>query len=358
MHKTAYRRVAYLSENNSSAQFRYRVENLAAACRSSCDWRISSFLRSDIKKLYESSPDFTLLVIERQTAKNQEIPNLIKTAKKQGIKVIFDLDDLIFDFRDLPILMSSTNSKNIPYWLGYVWGIRNIAKLADGFLTTNDFLSKKLQRSFDRPVAVISNSLNKAQIDASEAFLKHQIAHPGFRIGYFSGSPTHTKDFRLIEPELIRFLKAHADAELKIVGYMDFSKSAQSLLGSGRISFEPPVDYLKLQEKIAEVNVNLAPLVENDFTNCKSELKFFEAAIVETTTIASPTFAFKTSIKDGETGFLARPGEWFKKLEYLYSHPEENRNIARSAKAYCLKEYYGKNLLKTIEAAYEKLSQI
>ena len=32
-----------------------------------------------------------------------------------------------------------------------------------------------------------------------------------------------------------------------------------------------PVEYLKLQKLVAEVDVNIAPLVINDFTNCKSE---------------------------------------------------------------------------------------
>ena len=34
----------------------------------------------------------------------------------------------------------------------------------------------------------------------------------------------------------------------------------------------------------------------NKFTNCKSELKFFEAAIAETVTVASPTFNYKNAI--------------------------------------------------------------
>ena len=104
---------------------------------------------------------------------------------------------------------------------------------------------------------------------------------------------------------------------------------------------------------MAEVDVNIAPLVLNDFTNCKSELKFFEAAAVETTTIASPSYTFKRAIKDGENGFLAQPGEWYEKLEYLYKHPEENKKIAKRARKYALKHYYGKEFLKEVEAAYD-----
>jgi glycosyltransferase involved in cell wall biosynthesis len=104
---------------------------------------------------------------------------------------------------------------------------------------------------------------------------------------------------------------------------------------------------------MAEVDVNIAPLVINDFTNCKSELKFFEAAAVETTTIASPNYSFKKAITDGKNGFLAKPEEWYQKLEYLYNHPEENRKIALEAKKYALKHYYGEEFLKEVEETYD-----
>ena len=317
------RRILYLVENESFIQFRYRVKNILAACEKSRDYHVDFLKVSESKKIESALPNTDLLIFARQTSKNSVIPNLISLARKHGVKVIFDLDDLIFDYRDLPLLMRSTNSKNIFYWTGYFWGIRRIAKLADGFLATNDFLARKLQRSFKKPVAVIPNSLNAEQISVSEKYLKSQKPHHGFTLGYFSGSPTHAKDFHLIESSLITFKK--------------------------------PVDYRKLQAEMAAVDVNLAPLVLNDFTNCKSELKFFEAAVVETPTIASPTHAFKQAIKDGETGLLAQPNEWLDKLELLYNDPGTARKIALAAKGYCLKTYYGKNFLIQIEKAYDAL---
>lgn len=349
------RSILYVVEDTKSAQFRYRVKNIIAACQNSQNYTVDFLRISELAKIEQALPDISALIFERQTSKNSTIPKLIKSAQKKGIKVIFDLDDLIFDYRDLPLLMYSTNSKNIFYWTGYFWGIRRIAKRADGFITTNRFLAKKLECSFKKPVAVISNSLNAEQISVSEKYLKSQKSHKGFILGYFSGSPTHAKDFRLIEPDLINFLKKHEDASLKIVGYMDFSARVKSLIDTGKIKFEPPVSYLKLQEKIAEVDVNLAPLIDNDFTNCKSELKFFEAAIVETPTLATPTFAFKKAIKQGQTGFLCRAGEWLPTLEKLYSDPALRTKVALAAKDYCLKTYHGQNFLKEVEGAYDAL---
>ena len=292
------------------------------------------------------------MVILRQTAKNNVIPSLIRKAKENGVKVLFDLDDLVFDYQDVGLVSNTVKEKNILYWIGYFWGIRRIAKKVDGFLCTNDYLGKKLKRSFGKNYSVIPNSLNEEQIKMSNECIKHK-KHDGFRIGYFSGSPTHAKDFRLIEPEIIQFLNKHKDAKLNIVGYMDCSDEVNQLKKEGKVETMSMVNYLELQKMISDVDVNIAPLVINDFTNCKSELKFFEAAIVETTTIASPTEVFKRAIKDGENGYLAQPNEWCKKISFLYEHNDENKKTAKRARKYVLDNYYGKNFLSAIENAYD-----
>ena len=345
------KRVLYLAEDKKSAQFRYRVKNVAEVLgKTNTKWDMEWMLKDDLTKL--DLERFDLVVILRQTDKDGQIGQFIDLAHKVGKKVLFDLDDLIFDYRDLPLLMRSTNSRNIFYWVGYFWGIRRIARKVDGFLCTNDFLGKKLKRSFRKPYKVIPNSLNREQVEVSEKYLKEK-KHEGFVVGYFSGSPTHVKDFQMVEPELVRFLNKYEGSLLRVVGYMEPSGQMQELVARGRVNFLDLVDYLKLQKLIAEVDVNIAPLVVNDFTNCKSELKFFEAAAVETTTIASPNYSFKKAIKDGENGFLAKSGEWFEKLEYLYEHTEENEKISKRARKYAMEHYYGKEFLRKVEAAYD-----
>ena len=345
----------YVLENSSAVQSRYRVQNVKEALHASDRWDMKLCLKGEVSKI--DLKGVKILVISRQTEKGNKILKLIKHAQKSGVKVLFDLDDLVFNYSDLKALMESVREKSPIYWMGYICGIRRIAKRVDGFLTTNEFLAGKLKQAFKKPVKIIRNSLNQKQVEASEKILQNkELRKPmgdKFSIGYFSGSPTHKKDFQMVEPELVRFLNAHTNVKLKVVGYMEFSKRMKELINIGQVETAAPVDYLKLQRLISEVDVNIAPLVINDFTNCKSELKFFEAAMVETTTIASPTYAFKHAITDGKNGFLAQPGEWYGKLEHLYSHPEENKKIAKKANEYALKHYYGKEFLKEVEAAYD-----
>lgn len=242
------------------------------------------------------------------------------------------------------------------YWAGYFWGVRRIARKVDGFICTNDFLARKLRRSFGKPVGVIPNSLNREQVEVSEKCLKGK-KHDGFVIGYFSGSPTHRKDFAVVEGELAKFLHKYKDAKLLVVGYMKFSNVMREMIKKGQVEVRGVVDYLELQKLMAGVDVSIAPLVVNDFTNCKSELKFFEAAVVETVTVASPNYSFKQAIRDGENGFLAEGGEWYDKIEYIYRDAKEMRNVVGQAKRDALKEYYGQKIARRAKRIYEKFTK-
>lgn len=346
--------VVCITHDDSPAQFRYRCKNIMDATLDSKKWQSVWFLNSEIINVFKRINKIELVVIVRQAAKDRKVLDFINDVKERNKKVLFDLDDLIFDYMGLASLMNAIGSLDLPGWMGYVWGVRRIAKKVDGFICTNDYLADKIKRCFSKPVQVIPNSLNREQVEISDKLVKKKIINQdGFMVGYFSGSPTHVKDFRMVEPELIRFLSLHENTKLKVVGDMKFSDEMEKWIDIGRVEISKKVDYLKLQELMSGVDVNIAPLLINDFTNCKSELKFFEAAAVETTTIASPTYAFKNVIEDGENGFLAGPGDWLDIFEYLFNNLKKNREVAKRARKYALKHYYGNEFRKQVEEVYD-----
>lgn len=346
----------YYAKAPDSSTFRYRCFNTMQATRNSRKWQAVFFCKNELGVLEKLIPRSDLFVFSRQSRWDGVTETLCRVARRARIPVLFDLDDLVFDRKYIHIVANTIGElSNLDYWIPYFSDINCTARHCDGFLVTNDFLGEKISEDFAEPYRVIRNSLNDEQIAASAAYLtlKEDLkSEECFVIGYFSGSPTHVNDLGVALPEIMEFLKKYQNARLRVVGLMEFDRRAREFLENGQIEFVPPVDFRKLQRLISEVDVNIAPLVINDFTNCKSELKFFEAAVVETTTIASPTYTFKKAIKDGENGFLAQPGEWYDKLEYLYKHPEENKEVARRAREYALKHYYGKEFLKEVEAAY------
>ena len=345
----------YFAKEPDISTFRYRCFNTYQVTLSSQKWQAVYFYQMELDEVLKMINCVDLLVFAR-TRWNNSSKILVDAARKKHIPTVFDVDDLVFDKKYVRVVTNTIGDLNaLDYWLPYFSDMNEMAKRTDGFLVTNDLLGKKIGASFGRSYKVIRNSMNKEQIQASEAYLcvDREYSKKQFTVGYFGGSPTHENDLAVALPEVIEFLRRHKNAKLRVVGYMNFEKNCHEFLREGRIEFVPFVDFRKLQGLLAEVDVNIAPLVLNDFTNCKSELKFFEAAAVETTTIASPTYTFKKAIKDGENGFLAYPGEWYDKLEYLYEHPDENRKIAREARKYALKHYYGTEFLKEVEEAYD-----
>ena len=346
----------YFVKGPDSSTFRYRCFNTYQATLASKKWQAIFFFKSEMKVVEELIPRANLVILGRQSRWDGDIKIVVEIARKNELKVLFDLDDLVFDKKYLSVVMNTIGEfGNLDYWIPYFDDIHATGKRVDGFLVTNDFLGEKIEKTFNKPYKVIRNSLNNEQVAASDSYLMLGIKNgkETFDIGYFSGSPTHVNDLEVALPEILAFLKEHEDARLVVVGLMEFDGRAQEFLENGQIEFLPPIDFRKLQRAMCEVNVNIAPLVINDFTNCKSELKFFEAAVVETVTIASPTYTFKEAIIDGKNSFLARPGEWYDKLEYLYNNPKEKQKIAINAREYALKHYYGEEFLKEVEKAYE-----
>jgi hypothetical protein len=69
-------------------------------------------------------------------------------------------------------------------------------------------------------------------------------------------------------------------------------------------------------------------------------LKFFEAALLDVPTIASPTGPYKRAISNGVTGFLADSyEEWYATLLRLVDEPALRNRIARAANRNALRRY-------------------
>jgi glycosyltransferase involved in cell wall biosynthesis len=124
-------------------------------------------------------------------------------------------------------------------------------------------------------------------------------------------------------------LESNPRVDLRIVGY----PSPMGALSphAGRIKFIPLQDFINLQRMIAAVEINIVPLQENAFTNCKSELKFFEAAAVGTWTVATPTSTYGAAISHGETGLLAHAHEWDDRLQEAVALAQNARDYVAAA---------------------------
>jgi hypothetical protein len=165
----------------------------------------------------------------------------------------------------------------------------------------------------------------------SDAAVRKRRTPGPLRFGYLSGTTTHDHDWALIEPLIVELLQARADVELWLVGYL---KTSAELDQFGervrRIGF---TEWTALPKVLRDLDVNLAPLTAGSrFNEAKSAIKWLEAALVGTPTIASATEPFREAIQHGHNGLLAETiGDWQAALQQMLD-PSFRRHLGARAR--------------------------
>lgn len=352
--------VVHLYDKPDSSTFRYACYNVCQYSRDSEVYGSHYFFADECETVGKFLDNIDLLIFCRT---KWRIPygKLLSDAKAKGIKIVMQIDDLVCSTDYVGYLLEANlDHKGSDYiydvWFANVVRLEWIAKEVDGFIVTNDYLGERIKEKFKKDYAVIRNSLNHEQVTVSKKLLEKggNKDDKKFVIGYFSGSPTHKKDLEIIIEDIQKLLDTYDDVTFMIVGFMDLPRALQKYVKEKRIVFKPLVDYLELQYLISQVDVNVVPLVDNMFTNCKSELKFFEAAVAGTITVATPTYTYKNCIADKEDGFLCEKGEWYQVIADIHDGKYDLDDMLKKAKSKALNRYAGKAVVDEIEQTYAK----
>jgi glycosyltransferase involved in cell wall biosynthesis len=248
---------------------------------------------------------------------SDRLNRMVTRARRLGRQVIYDVDDLIFSGDHVHLVMNTLDQgiseEAWNHWFGYIGRIGAALRLCGRAVTTNAFLAERIREQGVSDVRIIPNFLNREQLDTSRRVMSAKRAN-GFRrdqrvhVGYFSGTPTHARDFEIVAATLARQLARRPEMVLRLVGYLDLPPVLQP--HARQVERLPLQDFVNLQRCIGETEVNIVPLQDNIFTHCKSELKFFEAGIVGAVTLASPSFTLQAAIRDQGTGYLVPPQAW------------------------------------------------
>ena len=285
------------------------------------------------------------------------LKKFIKKCRALGIPVIFDLDDYIFnlDLIDRIELLSRADREERKNWVRHFRGCRETLLAADYFFGTTEYLADRA-REIGSEAFVIRNGLNRVQLQESQKALGRKVKDPGaMRLGYFSGTKTHQKDFQEIQSVLLKVLEKYPHLRLVIGGFLDLDPSFQTF--SERVECLPYVEWQELPHTMAPIDINLVPLESgNPFNQAKSELKYFEAALLKIPTIASPTEAFQWAIKNGENGFLAATEEeWYAALIRLVEDKELREKIGEAAYQHVMKTYAPASQACRVKEVYQEL---
>jgi glycosyltransferase involved in cell wall biosynthesis len=291
--------------------------------------------------------DIDVLVVWRAPW-DERLARLYQICRARNIPVGFDIDDLVFD----PAVMSvetwdylrSADEQFRRDWLDHlVPGYARTLSESDFALVSTEPLARAA-RAAGKPAYVLPNGLDQAMIASADAALADPAARPldgHLRLGYVSGTPTHQKDFAEIVPVLASLLQETPNVVLTIVGWLAMGEFPELMPYRERIELRPLVPFGERFREYARFDINLAPLQGgNPFCEGKSELRYYEPALVNVPTVASATLPFQNAIKHGETGFCARTiDEWYTCLRLLVHDPTVRSRLGRQAHSHAVASF-------------------
>ena len=166
--------IVWLYEKPDTSTFRYRVYNMVEALTSDPAQRATAawFAVNEISALLPRLSEIDTLVLAR-VRYDADVARLITAARAQGVRILFDCDDLVFDTRYVHLLLDTLDQDTKPaaawdWWFAYVGRIEATARLCDGAITTNCFLADQLAETVTGPVGIVPNFLNRRQQEVSE----------------------------------------------------------------------------------------------------------------------------------------------------------------------------------------------
>ncbi|MEO7571639.1 MAG: glycosyltransferase, partial [Acidimicrobiales bacterium] len=133
-------------------------------------------------------------------------------------------------------------------------------------------------------------------------------------------------------PAVLEVLHRHPDVELWLGGLLEPGPGVRVL--GRRLVRLPMKAWYELPGVLRDLDVNLAPLtLGGRFNEAKSAIKWLEAALVGTPTIATPTAPFQEAIEDRVTGVLATTQrEWIDQLTWLLDDDAARLRLGQNAR--------------------------
>ena len=151
-------------------------------------------------------------------------------------------------------------------------------------------------------------------------------------LGYLSGTTTHDRDWWEVEPAVVEVMARHPETELWLGGHLTPSHVLEPV--ADRVRRLPVLPWYELPGVLRDLDVNLAPLeAVGLFNEAKSAIKWLEAALAGTPTVASPTEPFREAVNPGVNGMLAaKPEEWVDALDLLIADEATRHRLGNRAR--------------------------
>lgn len=320
------KKVLFLVEEHSFAT-RYRCEHLAESLLIK---GISSDIRL-VKNVNRCDPKEYRTIVLYRCLMSDGLDEFIRKAKEGKIPVYFDIDDYVFDYQSIRHL-DFLQGEEYKTFETYCNKINETIQRCDKLITSTETLKKLLTQAFPSKQTLLNrNSASAAMYTLSRRAVSLTKKDPDrIVLGYFSGSKTHDKDFSVAAPAILKVMEKYQNVYLKIGGCLNLDERFYTY--KSRIYSFGFKDWRELPHEIASVDINLMPLEDDLFQNCKSENKWMEAALVGVPTIASANVELERIIAHGQNGLLCNTAEeWEEALETLIGDEQKRNSMGDAA---------------------------
>jgi len=314
-------KILFLSQANQ-ASFQYRCINQAEALHKAdiqADaFKIDEFNLADLNK-------YNIIVFHRVISTEAIELFMHRHPEKT---YIYDADDLIFAQSHLTILpdieKKSSESKHI--LLKELINKEKLVRMCDYAIGSTPAIVKQFI-DMGLKAFMVPNLVNDETI---KAFNIEPNVRDGITLGFVSGSQTHDDNLNLISPILAGLFNKYETLRLKIIGPIQLPEGLLDY--QRRIDQIDFVDFAKLSTVMSDIDINLAPLIKNQFNQGKSALKFLEASLLKIPTVASAIGGFKQTITSGDNGYLANTDkDWSLHLSRLIEDKQFSRQMGERA---------------------------
>ncbi|MBB5210597.1 glycosyltransferase [Microbulbifer hydrolyticus] len=266
------------------------------------------------------------------------LDSYLRECDRLSIPTAYDIDDPIFskriyqENRNLDYL--SSHEKDVLLESTELY--RKALVKCDVAILSTPKLAEEVRTLSTKQAVIWRNAIDQETIAAARQGLERantegsHIPNGKISIVYASGSRAHEADFRTVESTLFKVLKEHPEAHLSIIGHLILPDSFGEL--EDRITETGFSDYSQYIKTLARADINIVPLVIDDFNDCKSAIRFMEASLAGIPTVASSVGDFCNVIKDGENGYLATDSdEWYRKIKLLLNSSDLREKLGKNA---------------------------
>jgi glycosyltransferase involved in cell wall biosynthesis len=278
---------------------------------------------ADLERLTVEPPG--CLVLHR-VGWNEDMSRLIATLTANRVPVVFDTDDLIFDpdlAQDVPISARQDN--------GLERQRRSMTE-AQGLTVSTEALARHAAAA-NAHAAVLPNVVSAQMVAQADRVLEQVVSgrQQSVAIGYLSGTPYHDRNFLQASDAILWALETYPDLRFIAAGHLALDSRFDGF--GERVQRIPMMPWEQLPELIGTLAVNIAPLdPASPFSECKSCVKYLEAALLGVPTVASPRPDFARVIGDGKNGLLADSlHEWKEALRNLVENPRFRAELGKRA---------------------------